>query len=63
MDGIYLKARAIDPVVEEYIKRVAIAKKYSIQTVRSAVLSLPERFGYNRMVHLPDCNGIKHVRI
>ena len=52
MDDIYHKAREIDSVVEEYIKLVAVAKKYPIQAVRSAdgILSLVERFGRDRMV-------------
>ena len=28
MDDVYCKAREIDPIVEEYIKLVAVAKKY-----------------------------------
>ena len=52
MDDIYHKAREIDSVVEEYIKLVAVAKKYPAQAVRSAdgILSLVERFGRDRMV-------------
>ncbi len=52
MDDIYRKAREIDSVVEEYIKLVAVAKKYPIQAVRSAngILSLVERFGHDRMI-------------
>ncbi|WP_456264136.1 Mu transposase domain-containing protein, partial [Bacteroides faecis] len=36
MDDVYRKAREIDPVMEEYIKLVAVAKKYPVQAVRSA---------------------------
>jgi hypothetical protein len=36
MDDIYRKAREIDTVVEEYIKLVAVAKKYPVQAIRSA---------------------------
>lgn len=38
--------------MEEYIKLVAVAKKYPIQAVRSAngILSLVERFGHDRMI-------------
>ena len=38
--------------MEEYIKLVAVAKKYPIQAVRSAngILSLVERFGHDRLV-------------
>lgn len=52
MDDIYRKAREIDSVVEEYIKLVAVAKKYPIQAVRSSdgILSLVERFGRDRLV-------------
>lgn len=52
MDDIYRKACEIDPVLEEYIKRVAVAKKYPVQAVRSAdgILSLVERFGHDRVV-------------
>lgn len=52
MDDVYCKARKIDPIVEEYIKLVAVAKKYPAQAVRSAdgILSLVERFGHDRMV-------------
>ena len=52
MDDIYRKAREIDPVVEEYIKLVAVAKKYPVQAVRSSdgILSLVERFGHDRVV-------------
>jgi len=52
MDDVYCKAREIDPIVEEYIKLVAVAKKYPAQAVRSAdgILSLVERFGHDRMV-------------
>ena len=52
MDDVYRKAREIDPIVEEYIKLVAVAKKYPAQAVRSAdgILSLVERFGHDRMV-------------
>ena len=41
--------------MEEYIKLVAVAKKYPIQAVRSAngILSLVERFGHDRMI--PAC--------
>ena len=52
MDDIYRKARETDPVVEEYIKLVVVAKKYPVQAVRSAdgILSLVERFGHDRTV-------------
>ena len=52
MDDIYRKAREIDSEVEEYIKLVAVAKKYPIQAVRSSdgILSLVERFGRDRLV-------------
>lgn len=52
MDDIYRKAREIDPVVEEYIKLVAVAKKYPVQAIRSAdgILCLVERFGHDRVV-------------
>ena len=52
MDDVYRKAREIDPVVEEYIKLVAVAKKYPVQAVRSSdgILSLVERFGHDRVV-------------
>lgn len=52
MDDVYCKARKIDPIVEEYIKLVAVAKKYPDQAVRSAdgILSFVERFGHDRMV-------------
>ena len=52
MDDVYRKAREIDPVVEEYIKLVAVAKKYPVQAVRSAdgILCLVERFGHDRVV-------------
>lgn len=38
--------------MEEYIKLVAVAKKYPIQAVRSSdgILSLVERFGRDRLV-------------
>ena len=52
MDDIYRKAREIDPAVEEYIRLVAVAKKYPVQAVRSAdgILSLVEHFGQDRVV-------------
>lgn len=52
MEDIYHEAREIDTIVEEYIKIVAVAKKYPIQVVRSAdgILRLVERFGHDRMV-------------
>ena len=52
MDDIYRKAREIDTVVEEYIKLVAVAKKYPVQAIRSAdgILCLVERFGHDRVV-------------
>ena len=52
MDDIYRKARKIDPIVEEYIKLVAVAKKYPAQAVRSSdgILSLVERFESTRLV-------------
>ena len=52
MDDVYRKAREIDPVMEEYIKLVAVAKKYPVQAVRSAdgILCLVERFGHDRVV-------------
>jgi len=52
MDDIYRKAREIDTVVEEYIKLVAVAKKYPVQAIRSAdgILCLAERFGHDRVV-------------
>lgn len=52
MDEISHKAGEIDPIIEEYIKLVAIAKKYPIQAVRSAdgILSLTNRFGHDRTV-------------
>ena len=52
MDDIYRKAREIDPVVEEYIKLVAVAKKYPVQAIRSVdgILCLVERFGHDRVV-------------
>lgn len=36
MDDIYQKAHKIDQAVEEYIKLVAVAPKYPVQTIRSA---------------------------
>lgn len=52
IEAIYAEAKAIDVIVEDYVKRVADAKRYPVQVVRSCagIVSLAKKYGNDRLV-------------